>query len=68
MVAEYMCFGNIRRILICMPWVNDTLAEVTFKFDGSITYCYYSRGSDSKVFRNYLYGLESKIAAALVEM
>ena len=42
-------------------WVNDVLAEVTFKFDGSITYCYFSRGNDSKVFKGYLRMLEEKI-------
>ena len=53
--------NGIKLPLRTQGWVNDTLAEVTFKFDGSITYCYYSRGSDSKVFSDYLHKLENKI-------
>ncbi|MDE6914067.1 MAG: hypothetical protein K2P35_10295 [Lachnospiraceae bacterium] len=53
--------NGIKLPLRTQGWVNDILAEVTFKFDGSITYCYYSRGNDSKVFRDYLHRLEQKI-------
>lgn len=53
--------NGIRLPLRTQGWVNDILAEVAFKFDGSITYCYYSRGSDSRVFRDYLHKLEQKI-------
>lgn len=53
--------NGIKLPLRTQGWVNDILAEVTFKFDGSITYCYYSRGNDSRVFRDYLRRLEQKI-------
>ena len=53
--------NGIKLPLRTQGWVNDILAEVTFKFDGSITYCYFSRGSDSKVFRDYLCRLEQRI-------
>lgn len=53
--------NGIRLPLRTQGWVNDVLAEVTFKFDGSITYCYFSRGNDSKMFKGYLRMLEEKI-------
>ena len=53
--------NGIKLPLRTQGWVNDILAEVAFKFDGSITYCYYSRGSDSRVFRDYLHKLEQRI-------
>lgn len=61
LILELFKANGIKLPIRTKGWINDILANISFKCGSSITYSYYTRGSDSKVFHGYLCQLEDKI-------
>ena len=61
LILELFKANGIKLPIRTKGWINDILANISFKCGSSITYSYYTRGSDSKVFHSYLCQLEDKI-------